>query len=52
MRSGYGGGLCQMANMIHYLVLNSPLEVTELHHHSDALFLMKEEEYHLEQALQ
>ncbi len=38
MKSGYGGGLCQMANMIHWLVLNSPLEVTELHHHSDALF--------------
>lgn len=35
---GYGGGLCQMANMIHWLVLNSPLEVTELHHHTDALF--------------
>lgn len=35
---GTGGGLCQMANMIHYLVLNSPLLVTELHHHSDALF--------------
>ena len=38
MKSGYGGGLCQMGNMIHYLVLNSPLEVVELHHHSDALF--------------
>lgn len=36
--SGYGGGLCQMANMIHWLVLNSPLKITELHHHSDALF--------------
>ena len=36
--AGYGGGLCQMANMIHWLVLNSPLLVTELHHHSDALF--------------
>ena len=35
---GVGGGLCQMANMIHWLVLNSPLEVTELHHHSDAMF--------------
>ena len=35
---GVGGGLCQMANMIHWLVLNSPLTVTELHHHSDALF--------------
>lgn len=33
-----GGGLCQLANMIHYLVLNSPLEDVELHHHSDALF--------------
>lgn len=38
LKSGYGGGLCQMANMIHWLVLNSPLTVTELHHHSDALF--------------
>ena len=38
LTSGIGGGLCQMANMIHMLVLHSPLEVTELHHHSDALF--------------
>ncbi|MEE3342797.1 MAG: VanW family protein [Bacilli bacterium] len=37
-RAEVGGGLCQLANMIHYLVLNSPLEVVELHHHSDALF--------------
>ena len=36
--SGVGGGLCQMANLIHWLVLNSPMTVTELHHHSDALF--------------
>lgn len=36
--SGVGGGLCQMGNLIHWLVLNSPLQVTELHHHSDALF--------------
>ncbi len=35
---GYGGGLCQMANMVHWLVLNSPLTVTELHHHTDAIF--------------
>ena len=27
-----------MANMIHWLVLHTPLEVTEMHHHSDALF--------------
>lgn len=38
MIKGYGGGICQMANMIHWLVLHTPLEVTELHHHSDALF--------------
>ena len=37
-KQGFGGGLCQMANMIHYLILNSPLEVVEIHHHSDALF--------------
>ena len=37
-KKGYGGGLCQLANMIHWLILHSPLEVTELHHHSDALF--------------
>lgn len=36
--TGVGGGLCQAANLIHYLVLHSPLTVTELHHHSDALF--------------
>ena len=38
LTKGYGGGMCQLANMIHWLVLNSPLTVTELHHHSDALF--------------
>ena len=35
---GIGGGLCQMGNLIHWLVLHTPLQVTELHHHSDALF--------------
>lgn len=38
LKKGVGGGLCQMANMIHWLVLHTPLTVTELHHHSDALF--------------
>ena len=33
-----GGGLCQMANLLHWLALHSPLTVTELHHHTDALF--------------
>ena len=35
---GTGGGLCQLANLIHWLVLNSPLTVTEIFHHTDALF--------------
>ena len=35
---GIGGGLCQMGNLIHWLVLHTPLETTEIHHHSDALF--------------
>lgn len=33
-----GGGLCQLANMIHWLILNSPLKTTEFHHHTDAIF--------------
>lgn len=33
-RAGIGGGLCQIANLIHWLVLHSPLAVTERHHHS------------------
>lgn len=35
--AGTGGGLCNLANTIHLLVLNSPLTVTEFHNHSDAL---------------
>ncbi len=31
---GVGGGLCQIANLINWLVLHSPLTVTERHHHS------------------
>lgn len=38
LTAGTGGGLCQLANMVHWLVLNSPLEVIEIHHHTDALF--------------
>ncbi len=30
---GIGGGLCQMTNLIHWLVLHSPLEIVEHHHH-------------------
>ncbi|MDE7379126.1 MAG: VanW family protein [Paraprevotella sp.] len=35
--AGMGGGLCNLANTIHQLVMYSPLTITELHHHSDAL---------------
>lgn len=35
--AGVGGGLCNLANTINLLVLNSPLTITEFHHHSDAL---------------
>lgn len=35
--SGVGGGLCNLANNLNLIVLHSPLTVTEVHHHSDAL---------------
>lgn len=31
--SGVGGGMCQFTNLIHWMVLHSPLEITEHHHH-------------------
>lgn len=34
VRAGTGGGLCQIANLLHWLVMHSPLTVTERHHHS------------------
>jgi len=37
LTAGIGGGLCNLANTIHLLVLHSPLEVSEFHNHSDAL---------------
>lgn len=30
---GIGGGLCQMSNLIHWMVLHSPLVISEHHHH-------------------
>jgi vancomycin resistance protein VanW len=33
-RSGIGGGICQISNLIHWLVIHSPLTVTERYHHS------------------
>ena len=35
--SGTGGGLCNLANTLNLLVIHSPLTITEIHHHSDAL---------------
>ncbi|MEC0240316.1 VanW family protein [Paenibacillus dokdonensis] len=34
VRTGVGGGLCQLANLVYWLALHSPLEVAERHHHS------------------
>ncbi len=31
--TGVGGGLCQMANLLHWMALHTPLVVTERHHH-------------------
>lgn len=33
-RPGIGGGICQCANMLHWLALHSPLNINERHHHS------------------
>ncbi|MBR3358425.1 MAG: VanW family protein [Solobacterium sp.] len=35
--AGLGGGLCNLGNTIHLLVLDTPMDVTEFHKHSDAL---------------
>lgn len=35
---GIGGGLCQLANLVYWMALHSPLQVTERHHHSFDLF--------------
>lgn len=33
-KEGIGGGLCQIANLLHWLVIHSPLTVIERNHHS------------------
>ena len=30
---GIGGGMCQFTNLIHWMILHSPLVITEHHHH-------------------
>ena len=37
LKPGIGGGLCNLGNSLHLLILHSPLDVTEFHNHSDAL---------------
>lgn len=36
--SGIGGGMCQFTNLIHWIVLHTPFEIVE-HHHHDGLDL-------------
>ena len=31
---GIGGGLCQLANLLYWMALHTPLEIAERHHHS------------------
>lgn len=35
--AGTGGGLCNLSNTVHLMILESPMTVTEFHTHSDAL---------------
>lgn len=32
---GIGGGMCQFTNLIHWMILHSPLEIIEHHHHNN-----------------
>lgn len=34
VKSGVGGGICQLANLLYWMVLHTPLTVVERHHHS------------------
>lgn len=38
VRTGIGGGLCQLANMLFWLALHTPLRIKERHHHSFDIF--------------
>lgn len=37
-RTGIGGGLCQLSNLIYWMTLHTPLNVTERHRHSYDVF--------------
>ncbi|MFI3228152.1 MAG: VanW family protein [Clostridia bacterium] len=32
-KSGIGGGMCQFTNLIHWMVLHTPMQIIEHHHH-------------------
>lgn len=32
---GIGGGMCQFTNLIHWMILHSPLDIIEHHHHNE-----------------
>lgn len=34
VRTGIGGGVCQLANLLYWMALHTPMEVIERHHHS------------------
>lgn len=34
VKKGVGGGICQLANLLYWMALHTPLEVIERHHHS------------------
>ena len=38
MESGTGGGLCQLANLMYWMALHTPVQVVEHHHHGADLF--------------
>lgn len=50
-RGGIGGGICQIANLIHWLVLHSPLQVIQRSQHSFDPFQIRGEFYLLEVVL-
>lgn len=34
VRTGVGGGICQLANLLYWMALHTPFTITERHHHS------------------
>lgn len=34
VKTGVGGGICQLANLLYWMVLHTPMTVVERHHHS------------------